>query len=370
MRRSRFIYISTAAIALVTLGLISGQTQTTVEQQLADRTWSQDLITGPGTVRITPLGSHAGEFCRNDRSLLFEDPTGVRILWDPGRTVGENDARLGAVHVLLLSSVHGDHLGDTKPNPSSPGTCAAPGTISAAPNPNAAAIASAKNAAVFAGGEMPDYVGWKIQNIRGVATTSCAASGLGNELTVPLSAPCVGSLRPGGSRTVKLAGASLGVRIANFQAFHSNGIPAAMVDTPGMPPGTTGYGGNDGGAIIRFTNGLTVYLTADTGLTNDMYAIVRRFYAANLVVINMGDIFSMGPEEAAFAINSLLRPRTVIPSHANEAATSGGLVAGERIRRFSELINSSAITLVLPLSGVTREFNGSGCCVNCGGSCS
>ena len=32
------------------------------------------------TVKITPLGSHAGEFCQNDRALLFEDPTGLRIL--------------------------------------------------------------------------------------------------------------------------------------------------------------------------------------------------------------------------------------------------------------------------------------------------
>jgi hypothetical protein len=38
-------------------------------------------------VKITPLGSHAGEFCRNDRALLFEDPAGVRVLWDPGRTI-------------------------------------------------------------------------------------------------------------------------------------------------------------------------------------------------------------------------------------------------------------------------------------------
>ena len=49
-------------------------------------------------VKITPLGSHAGEFCQNDRALLFEDPTGVRILYDAGRTVaGATDARLGDV---------------------------------------------------------------------------------------------------------------------------------------------------------------------------------------------------------------------------------------------------------------------------------
>src|SRR5262245_60405269 len=46
-----------------------------------------------GLVQVTPLGSHTGELCRNDRALLFEDPTGLRILYDPGRTVDETDPR-------------------------------------------------------------------------------------------------------------------------------------------------------------------------------------------------------------------------------------------------------------------------------------
>jgi len=65
------------------------------------------------SVKITPLGSHAGELCFNDRALLFEDPTGVRILYDAGRTVaGGIDPRLGEVHVVLLTHAHGDHIGD------------------------------------------------------------------------------------------------------------------------------------------------------------------------------------------------------------------------------------------------------------------
>jgi len=318
-----------------------------------------------GTVKITPLGSHAGEFCRNDRALLLEDPTGVRALWDPGQTVDETDARLGMIHVIVLSSVHPDHIGDVKPNPAAPGTCAAPGTISAAPNSNTAAIAAAKNAAVFAGGEMAAFLGRKILNIRGVTTPGCSAAGLTNELVVPLASPCTGSLRPGGSRTVRLTGANAGVKIANIPAYHSNGIPQSLLDAPGVAPGTTGYGGNDGGAIIKFTNGLTVYLTADTGLAGDMDTIVRQFYRPNLVVINMGDIFSLGPDEAAFAINRLLRPRTVIPSHINEAATTGGAVTGARLKRFLDQVNESRTNVVIPLSGVTREFDGRGRCVNC-----
>ena len=35
---------------------------------------------GP-TVKVTPLGTHAGELCNRDRAMIFEDPTGVRVLY-------------------------------------------------------------------------------------------------------------------------------------------------------------------------------------------------------------------------------------------------------------------------------------------------
>ena len=31
-------------------------------------------------VKITPIGSHPGELCANDRAMIFEDPSGVRFL--------------------------------------------------------------------------------------------------------------------------------------------------------------------------------------------------------------------------------------------------------------------------------------------------
>ena len=33
-------------------------------------------------VKITPLVTHPGELCDRDRATIFEDPTGVRILYD------------------------------------------------------------------------------------------------------------------------------------------------------------------------------------------------------------------------------------------------------------------------------------------------
>jgi L-ascorbate metabolism protein UlaG (beta-lactamase superfamily) len=298
--------------------------------------------------------------------IVFEDPSGVRILYDPGRTVDETDGRLGEVHVMLLSHAHSDHIGDARPTTANAGTCATPATTSALPNTVFVDIAAAKNAAVLAPGELSDFLARKIQTARGGATTpACPAVGLTSELEVPRSAPCTAALRPGGSRTVRRIGGSNGVRVAVVQAIHSNGINAAFVEAPGTAPGTTGYGGSEGGYVIQFTNGLSVYLTGDTGMFGDMSTIIERFYRPSLVVLNMSDQVTLGPVEAAFVIQSLVRPTTVMPSHVNEQATIDGVIArGTRVERFRDFLRGT-VNVVVPLSGITFEFDGNGRCVRC-----
>ena len=316
-------------------------------------------------VKVTPLGSHAGELCRNDRAMLFEDPTGVRILYDPGRTVDESDSRLGDVHVMLLSHAHSDHIGDARPNFGAPGTCAAPATGAANANSNFASIASAKNAAVLAPGELSGFLSRKIANIRGSAPAACLEGGLDSTFDVPLGAPCTASLRPGGSRTARRGGASAMVRIAVVPAVHSNGIAAALIDSPGEAPGLSGYGGSEGGFIITFTNGLVAYLTGDTGMFGDMDTIISRFYKPTLVVLNMSDTVTLGPNEAVYMLKNLVRPRTAMPSHVNEQATQGGVIrAGTRVDLF-QLFTRDYVDIVVPISDVTRSFDGSGRCIGC-----
>ena len=212
---------------------------------------------------------------------------------------------------------------------------------------------------------MPQFLARKIQNIRNAGTPGCPAAGLNNEMTVPRTTPCTGVLQPGGSRTIKMTEATAGVKIAIVPATHTNGVGSNLIEAPGIPPGLSGYVGPPSGAILKFTNGLTAYLSGDTGFFSDMTTIIRGFYHPNLAVINMGDIFTLGPDEAAFAAKHLIKPRTVIPSHSLEASTTGGVITGLRMGRFRDELDHSGVRLVVPLSGVTREFNGRGECINC-----
>jgi L-ascorbate metabolism protein UlaG (beta-lactamase superfamily) len=319
-------------------------------------------------VKITPLGQRTGEFCFLDRALLFEDPTGVRILYDPGSTVaGSTDPRLGDVHVILVSHAHTDHLGNAKLN-QDPGaetaTCdfSFP-TLPATPNSSVAEIAAAKNSAVIAGGGLSSFVGLRIGNIRGIPTPGCPAAGLTNEMVVPRPSPCTAGLGIGAKRTVRLFSADNGVQITAVVAEHGNTLDPAFLTDPEKSNlaanNLSAYVALSNGFVLTFTNGLRIYLTGDTGLTSDMRTVVRGFYGAQLVVFNIGDIFTTGPEEAAFAVTKLIQPNAVIPSHANEVATSGGIVnPGTRTARFIELVGD--IPVFVPLSGVTMEFDGNG----------
>ena len=317
------------------------------------------------SVKITPLGSHAGELCFNDRALLFEDPTGVRILYDAGRTVaGGTDPRLGEVHVVLLTHAHGDHIGDTKAAGPDAGACDQPATVSAAPNSNTAEIAASKNSAVIVSNDMGAFLARKIQNIRGAETPACPATGLGREVTVPRSSPCVGNVQLGGKRTVRDFGHDRGVQIALVQADHSNNVPRTLLAdgarTNLAPDNLTAYVGHANGYVLTFTNGLKAYLSGDTAVMGDMKTIINGFYRVNLAVVNMG-AFAMQSEETAFAVNELIQPAAVIPSHVNEAATTSGKVNPHtKTRQFMDLVKGPLVHV--PLSGKTMQFDGSGKC--------
>ncbi len=324
-----------------------------------------------GTVKVTPLGSKSGEFCSLDRAMVFEDPGGVRILYDPGSTVaGSADSRLGEIDVTLLSHVHADHIGTAKLNqdpnaPSAKCDSTFPSTP-VVPGSNLAEITALKNAAFI--GTPPDatFLGAKIQSFLGSPVGVCGSNpSAGISITVPLAAPCLGFTHFGAETIVQRAGTTGRVRISVVTAKHDNSVPAALLSDPLKTElslqGLAFQPGDPVGYLITFSNGLTAYLSGDTGQTADMRFIVRDQYRAKLAVINIGDVFTTGPEEAAYAMNQLVRPESVIPSHANEVATSGGTpIPGTRTANFLSLLEMPGYA---PLSGHTLQFDGRGRCV-------
>src|SRR5262249_48817616 len=155
-------------------------------------------------VKVTPIGQRNGEFCAQDRAILFEDPTGVRLLYDPANTVaGGADSRLGAVHAILISHAHSDHLGSGMLNqdPNSPNSSCSNAATVRAPKSNTADIAMVKASAVIAGGPLATVIGRLIGAATGTPTAGCPASGLTNEMVVPRNAPCTAGLGLGAKRT-------------------------------------------------------------------------------------------------------------------------------------------------------------------------
>lgn len=292
-------------------------------------------------VKVTPLGGHDGELCPLDRAMIFEDPNGMRILYDPGRTVaGADDPRLGKIDVVLVTHMHGDHVGNAHNKAPNSGSCDKPdASVSAMPNSNAVNIAVAKNTRIVTGSEMPAFFANKLKAAGGDPKNSILA-------------------RFGAS--VKIGGVS----IATVQAIHSNGLdPDYIGGDLGKhmkDAGIAGYVGEATGYILTFSNGLVVYLSGDTGITAEQEKVVRDHYAAKLAVMNIGDTFSTGPTEAAYVINDLVKPVSVIPSHVNEVGTVGGKVRpGSRTETFLQAVRVPAY---LPLSGKTMEFDSGGKC--------
>ena len=296
-------------------------------------------------VKITPLGSHDGEFCPFDRALVLEDPDGTRILYDAGRTVrGPDDPRLGKIDAVLLSHVHGDHLGDLIQPSANAGACQKPDmSVKVTPNSNTVNIVLGKQAPLLVGGEMHSFFQAKVKSLGGDPIKLVRLVRLGAQTMVGK------------------------VMVAGVPAVHSNGLPPAFLPKEQAQAlgaaGLTAYVGPPGGFVLRFSNGLSAYLSGDTGITAEQDLVVRGHYKANMVVMNVGGFpFTTGPTEAAYVVNDLVRPASVIASHANEPATVGGkLSPSSRTAAFQK---AAKMPVHVPLSGRTMEFDGSGRCTS------
>src|SRR5579863_4656738 len=102
-------------------------------------------------------------------------------------------------------------------------------------------------------------------------------------------------------------------------AFHSNSID---------DNGVRLYGGEPAGYVIRMPGGFTVYHAGDTALFGDM-KLISELYKPELAMLPIGDRFTMGPREAAYAIR-FLGVKHVIPMHYATFPELTGTVEGLR----------------------------------------
>jgi L-ascorbate metabolism protein UlaG (beta-lactamase superfamily) len=96
------------------------------------------------------------------------------------------------------------------------------------------------------------------------------------------------------------------VKVLFVRAHHGSGVSAD--DRSGAK-----HGGAPGGFVITILGGPTIYHTGDTDLFSDM-ALVSRFHKIDVMLVCIGDHFTMGPIRAAEAVK-LVGPKMTIPMH-------------------------------------------------------
>ena len=92
-----------------------------------------------------------------------------------------------------------------------------------------------------------------------------------------------------------------GIHFTMVNAFHSSSSDKGE------------YLGEAAGIVVRLENGRAIYFAGDTCAFGDM-ELIRRLYAPDYAVLPIGDHFTMGPREAALALELLGNP-PCIPCH-------------------------------------------------------
>jgi L-ascorbate metabolism protein UlaG (beta-lactamase superfamily) len=220
-------------------------------------------------------------------TFTFTTPAGKTILLDPwvqgNPAVPEDKKNVGKLDAILITHGHGDHIGDLE-----------------------AVVAAGKPDQVVGIFEMATWMG---------------AKGITNAL----------GMNMGG--TVEVAG----TRVTMVRADHSCGI---------LEGDTMVYGGNPAGYVIDFGNDVRVYVAGDTNVFGDM-SIIGALYKPQIAILPIGDLYTMGPREAAYATR-LLGVETVIPAHFGTFPALTGTPEGLRQALESFGVNNVTVQQLQP----------------------
>jgi L-ascorbate metabolism protein UlaG (beta-lactamase superfamily) len=188
-------------------------------------------------------------------AFRIDSPGGKRIYIDPflngNPSCPEDEQTPERVDLILLTHGHDDHVGDT------------------------VALAQRFSCPVIAQVEL-----------RGWLSTRGLSENMGE------------AFNKGGTVDVE------GIKVTLTHANHSSS---------GFENGTFVYLGESCGLVIELESGFKLYVAGDTNVFGDM-ALIARIYEPDLVVLPIGDHFTMGPREAAVALE-LLGAKRCVPSH-------------------------------------------------------
>ena len=110
------------------------------------------------------------------------------------------------------------------------------------------------------------------------------------------------------------------------------------------------YTGMPGG-ILFTAEGKTIYHAGDTALFWDMKLIGER-HPVDVLFIPIGDNFTMGPEDAAYAV-SLIKPKIVVPIHYNTFPP-----IEEDPQLFANLVEDAKVQVLQPVNmSISNEYS-------------
>jgi L-ascorbate metabolism protein UlaG (beta-lactamase superfamily) len=138
-----------------------------------------------------------------------------------------------------------------------------------------------------------------------------------------------------------------GIKVTAVRAEHSS---VYVWRNPATGKDETHPGGEAIGWIIELENGFRIYHAGDTGVFGDM-ALIGQRYKPDLALVPIGGNFTMDPEDAAWAVKDLLKPRAVIPMHYGANPLAKGTAA-----QFSAAMRASDVQVFIATPGQALNF--------------